>query len=96
MIWDAVAQFLKPDQHMLFTYTIVLSKDTVLRYLKNKNVMVPGFFKYWWYRVPGQPGSWFVQPYDFRDAENADGISESSHKNRIYSVTRNVMEFAKV
>ncbi len=64
--------------------------------LKNKNVTVPGFFKYWWYRVPGQPGSWCVQPYDFHDAENADGISESSHKNRIYSVTRNVMEFAKV
>ncbi len=84
---------------MLFTYTIVLSKDPVLRYLKNKNVTVPGFFKYWWYRVPGQPGSWCIQPYDFRDAENQkfrDGISESSHKNRIYSVTQNAMEFAKV
>ncbi len=35
-------------------------------------------------------------PYDFRDAENADGITESSHKNGIYSLTRNVMEFVKV
>ncbi len=35
-------------------------------------------------------------PYDFRDAENADGITESSHKNRIYSLTRNVTEFVKV
>ncbi len=35
-------------------------------------------------------------PYDFRDAENADGIAESSHKNRIYSLTWNVMEFVKV
>ncbi len=24
-----------------------------------------------------------VEPYDFRDAENADGIAESSHKNWI-------------
>ncbi len=58
--------------------------------------MVPGFFKYRWYRVPSQPGSWPVQAYDFRDAENADGISESSHKNGIYSLTRNVTEFVKV
>ncbi len=34
--------------------------------------------------------------YDFRNAENADGIAESSHKNGIYSLTRNVMEFVKV
>ncbi len=27
-----------------------------------------------------------VGPYDFRDAENADGIAESSHKNGIYSL----------
>ncbi len=33
-----------------------------------------------WYRGPGQPGSWRVGPYDFRDAENADGISEPSLK----------------
>ncbi len=52
--------------------------------------MVPGVFKYMWYRVLGQPGSWRVQPYDFCDAENADGISKSSHKNGIYSLTRNV------
>ncbi len=26
-----------------------------------------------------QPGSWRVQLYDLRDAENADGISESSY-----------------
>ncbi len=32
-------------------------------------------------------------PYDFRDAENADGIEESSHKNGIYSLTRNVSKF---
>ncbi len=35
-------------------------------------------------------------PYDFRDAENVDRIAESSHKNGIYSLTRNVMEFVKV
>ncbi len=35
-------------------------------------------------------------PYDFRDAENMDGIAESSHKNGIYSLTRNVKEFVKV
>ncbi len=34
--------------------------------------------------------------YDFRNAENADGIAESSHKNGIYSLTRNVIEFVKV
>ncbi len=32
-----------------------------------------------------------IGPYDFRDAENADGISESSHKNGLYSLTRNVI-----
>ncbi len=37
-----------------------------------------------------------VGQYDFRDAENADGIAESSHKNGIYSLTRNVTEFVKV
>ncbi len=37
-----------------------------------------------------------VGPYDFRDAENADGIAESSHRNGIYSLTRNVTEFVKV
>ncbi len=35
-------------------------------------------------------------PYDFRDAENADGMAEISHKNGIYSLTRNVTEFVKV
>ncbi len=34
----------------------------------------------------------FLGPYDFRDAEKADGIAESSHKNGIYSLTRNVTE----
>ncbi len=58
--------------------------------------MVLGFFKYRWYRVPGQPGSWPVQLYEFHDAENADGISESSYKNGIYSLARNVTEFVKV
>ncbi len=38
----------------------------------------------------------WVGPYDFHDAENADGISESSHKNGIYSLMRNVTEFVKV
>ncbi len=38
----------------------------------------------------------FVGPYDFRDAENADGIAESSHKNGIYSLMRNVAEFVRV
>ncbi len=37
-----------------------------------------------------------IGPYDFRDAENTDGIAESSHKNGIYSLTRNVTEFVKV
>ncbi len=37
-----------------------------------------------------------VGPYDFRDAESADGIAESSHKNVIYSLMRNVTEFVKV
>ncbi len=36
-----------------------------------------------------------VGPYDFRNAENVDGIAESIHKPRIYCITRNVMEFAK-
>ncbi len=39
---------------------------------------------------------YLVGPYDFRDTENADGIAESSHKNGIYSLTRNVTEFVKV
>ncbi len=30
----------------------------------------------------------YIGPYDFRDAETADGIAESSHKNGIYSLTR--------
>ncbi len=37
-----------------------------------------------------------VGPFDFRDAENVDGIVESSHKNGIYSLTRNVTECVKV
>ncbi len=36
-----------------------------------------------------------VGPYDFRDAEKADGIAESSHKNRSYSLMRNVTQFVK-
>ncbi|ROL46392.1 Inactive dipeptidyl peptidase 10, partial [Anabarilius grahami] len=36
-----------------------------------------------------------VGPYDFRDAENADGIAESIHKNGIYYITWNVTEFVK-
>ncbi len=38
----------------------------------------------------------YLGPYDFRDAENVDGIAESSQKNRIYSLTRNVTECVKV
>ncbi len=38
----------------------------------------------------------FVEPYDFRNVENADGIAESIHKNGIYSLTLNVTEFVKV
>ncbi len=34
-------------------------------------------------------------PYDFRDAEKADGIAESSHRNGIYCITWNVTDFAK-
>ncbi len=45
---------------------------------KRENVTVPGFLKYKWYRVPGQPSSWRVGPYDFRDTENMDGIAEPS------------------
>ncbi len=36
-----------------------------------------------------------VGPYDFRDAVNADGIAESSHKNVIYSLTWNFTECVK-
>lgn len=36
-----------------------------------------------------------VGPYDFRNAENADGITESRHKHGIYFITQNVAEFAK-
>ncbi len=43
--------------------------------------MVPGFVKYRWYRGSGQPGSWRVRVYDFRNAENAEGIMESSLKH---------------
>ncbi len=59
-------------------------KRPVLRYQvgtkKNANITVPGLLKYRWYRGPGQPRSWSVGPYDFRDAENADGIAEPSLK----------------
>ncbi len=79
---------------------IVLSKDPVLRYQvgtkKMKTSRYQVFFKYRWYRVPGRPGSWPVRPYDFHDAENEDGISESSYKKGIYSLARNVTEFVKV
>ncbi len=37
----------------------------------------------------------FIRPDDFCDAENADEIAESSHKNKIYCITLNVTEFAK-
>lgn len=34
-----------------------------------------------------------VGPYDFRDAENMDGLVESSHKNFIFYLMWNVTEF---
>ncbi len=37
-----------------------------------------------------------IGPYDFRDAENPNGTAQSSHKNRIYSLTRNVTECVNV
>ncbi len=37
----------------------------------------------------------FVGPYDFCNVENTDRLAESSHKNGIYCITRNVTEFAK-
>jgi len=37
----------------------------------------------------------YLGPYDFRDAENVDGIAESSRKNGIYYIRRNVTEFVK-
>lgn len=37
-----------------------------------------------------------VVPCDFRNAENTDGIAESTQENRIYSLTRNITELAKV
>ncbi len=36
-----------------------------------------------------------IAPYDFHSAENMDGITESSYKNGIYCITRNVTEFVK-
>ncbi len=41
----------------------------------------------------GLVGNHLVGPYDFRDVENADGIAESSHKNGIYCISRNVTKF---
>ncbi len=46
------------------------------RYKKMKTSRYQVFFKYRWYRGPDQPASWHVVPYDFRDAENTDGIAE--------------------
>ncbi len=37
-----------------------------------------------------------VQLFDFRDAENADGILEPSYKNGTYSLAQNVTESVKV
>lgn len=34
--------------------------------------------------------------YDFCNAENANRIMESSHKNEIYSIMQNVIEFSKM
>ncbi len=51
------------------------------------------------FQVPAVQSTWstrFLNPYDFRDAENADGISETSYKNGIYILARNVTESVKV
>ncbi len=60
------------------------------RHKKLKTSLYKVFFMY---RVPGQLGSVCVGPYDFREAETADGILKSSYKNGIYSLTQNVTEF---
>lgn len=39
--------------------------------------------------------SFFVGPYYFHDAKNADRTAESNHKNGIYSTARSVTEFGK-
>ncbi len=54
-----------------------------------------GYFAQWITSCVSNLGVLF-RAYDFRDAENADGIAESSHKNGIYSLARNVTEFVKV
>ncbi len=36
-----------------------------------------------------------IGPYDFHDEENADEITECSHKNRIYCIMQNVNELIK-
>ncbi len=46
--------------------------------------------------IPSASQKSYVGPNDFRDAENTDRILESSHKNGIYSLTRNVTKFVKV
>ncbi len=35
----------------------------------------------------------YIEPNEFRGAENADWITESSHKNWVYSTKWNVTEF---
>ncbi len=50
-----------------------------------------------WFRPKGWSAHQIssVEPYDFHDAKNMAGIAESSHKNGIYCITRNVTEFVK-
>ncbi len=70
--------------YILFYCSVVKRPGTSVpsRYKKMKTSRYQIFLKwgYRWYRGPGQPGSWRVGPYDFRDEENADEISEPSLK----------------
>ncbi len=60
-----------------------------LQLVASKCSLIHTYFAYIWVDT-------LVVPSDFRDAENTDGIAESSHKNGIYSLTWNVTEFVKV
>ncbi len=66
-------------------YSIVKRPGTSVPSRYKKKIKSHGtmFFQVPVVRVPGQPGSWCVRLYDFCDAENTGGISESSHKNGI-------------
>ncbi len=61
--------------------------------IKNENVTVLAFSSTGGTEYPVNPVLDPYSLYDFHDAENADGISESSYKNGIYSLAWNVTEF---